>query len=117
MLQRIDHIFQNLFVYFHIASNSLSTSQILGITFGSLVLCVAIFGIIYTNLKKRRRASRRNERVAPQSLAMGSIYRDVTHAPYTISRPTKPVTVQEELPPSYEAYMSSVGRQEQPDRF
>ncbi len=126
----IFHILKSLlyiFVYFCTASSSLSTLQIMGITFGCLILCVAIFGIC-TNLRKRKTtsnqtatSSRRNQSVQLQNFAMGSTYRNVatanvTHVPYTISMPTKSVAIQEELPPSYEAYMSTLPTQQQEER-
>jgi hypothetical protein len=129
----IFHILKSLlyiFVYFCAASTSSSTLQIMGITFGCLILCVAIFGIC-TNLRKRKTtsnqtatSSRLNQSVQLQSFAMNSAYRNVAtvnaiYAPYTISMPTKPVVLEEELPPPYEAAMSSLTtqQQERPDRF
>jgi hypothetical protein len=108
----------------------LSALAIMGITFGCLILCTAIFGIC-TILRKRKTASnqratswRRSQSVEPQSFAMGSTYRNVATAnamdvPDTISMPTKPVAIQVEFPPSYEAYVSTLTtqQQERPDRF
>ena len=118
MLHRIDHIFQNIFVYFHIASNSLSTLQIMGITFGCLVLCIAIFGICTklgmqrTTSNQTATSSRCNQRVELQSSGMDNTYRNITYVPYTIAMPTKPVATPEELPPSYETSVLSVTNRE-----
>jgi hypothetical protein len=55
---------------------------------------------------------------------MDSAYRNVAtvnaiYVLYTTSMPTKPVALEEELPPPYEADMSSVTtqQQERPNRF
>ncbi len=91
---------------------------------------MAICGIC-TNRRKRKTtsnqtatSSRRNQSVQSQDFAMDSAYRNVAtvnaiYVLYTTSMPTKPVALEEELPPPYEADMSSVTtqQQERPNRF
>ena len=105
------HIFC-IFVYFCTASSLSNPFKIIGITAGCILMCVGIISI-YGNVKKRRRISRRNQRVQSQIILMSNVNRNDTDVPYTISMPTKPVVVQEEQPPSYEAYMSSLSNHEQ----
>jgi len=110
-----------------IASGSLSTTQNLGITFGSVTFCVTIFIVVAYRYKQQKKSkqtaisSRRNESVQTQNLAMANTYRNATtanaiHVPHTISMPAMPSAPQEDRPPSYSACISSLTTLEQ-ERF
>ncbi len=96
----------------------------MGITFGCFLLLIVIFGIC-THRQKRNRisnpktiSSRRDQSVQAQNVPMANIHRNAprpngNHVPYTISMSAASLTREEELPPSYETFISSSTTQEQ----
>ncbi len=92
----------------------MNTLTIVGITFGCVLLFLGIVGICANRQKRKVTpnkipiSSRRNQKARIQDVPIACI-----HVPYTISMPTKNVAFQEELPPTYGAYMSYLPPQEQ----
>ncbi len=96
----------------------------MGITLGCVLLFIGIFGV-YRHRQKRNRISnqktispRRDQSVRAQNVPMTSIHRNAprtngNHVAYTIPMSTVFASHAEELPPSYETFISSLTTQEQ----
>jgi hypothetical protein len=107
--------------------HTLTKGKIVGIIIACVILCIFCVAVTCACVHRLTRKNTSNRKITPsqhnqnvgaQNYSMTTIHRNTTrangtHVPYTIPMSAAPVAIQEELPPSYESYMSSLTVQEQ----